>query len=308
MPSLQLSIAEPKTLARRVEGRIVRFAANAPRLLVAWSGGKDSTAALLATYHCCREKLYASFIHLVGQTHALNVQTVLRVAKLLGMDIVYLDACGRRFRQPLASLPRPPALIYVRSHGRLCKGFWEEAKTRGWPAPMERTTKPGKRWCCTVFKSEPLEALASIGFKWHIVGVKASDSHYRAKQLAGLSKEQPVKHYGSHINLYPIYDLSDGDIWSIIKHYDPDIYGAVKQQYDVFGYSPNCLVCPLQSKKNFQRTIKQMPTQWLERTRQVLLLLQKHSCTKYPGKWTCRDLTFRLEEIEKELAKRDNHD
>ncbi len=301
--SILAYVSDPATLAAK---RIQCAAKRAGRLLVAWSGGKDSTAALLAAHRCCSEKLYAAYIHIVGQTHAMNLRAVLETARILGLNTAHMDVCGTRIIR-YSRLPRPPALLVVRSHGRLCKGFWNEAVARGWPAPLEHRGVRAKRWCCQVFKAEAFDALAKMGFTVHVAGSKMHDSSYRRRLLASLDPQCPLARYRTHSTLFPLYDMADADSWSIIESLAPEIKQVIEQQYTALGYSPNCMLCPLMKDSELRRLAEMMPCTWITGT---LARMHEISDTWCAGssskrKMSCTDLWKKMEILS--LAAKSKH-
>jgi len=274
----QTSLLGYTNLASVVEDRIRRFIDEyRPRFIyVFFSGGKDSAAVLAAAASCCKDRVVAVFNHIVGQTHALNVQAALGVARKLGLQIRRIVPKSPEHlslelaRQP----PRPGELLYlvVRSY-RLGLDYWSAVKHWGFPAPAERFGK-GVRWCCSEFKEKWWRDLPSNGLyegkpaKYLLVGVKRSDSSYRRKKW----KDSMVRVFrvsrGVDVALAPLADLSDADVWSLLRHYG--VYDTVRKQYDVLGHSPNCLLCPLMNTEALRRSLTVLPCSYLASLRKTL--------------------------------------
>ena len=281
---------DPGALAGEVESRIRRFARG--DLLVAWSGGKDSTLVLLAALSAAPGRVVAAYIHVVGQTHADNVRVALSVADRLGLEVVRVRACGRRLDAP--RVVRPPALLHILSGGTGCRGFWALVRDKGWPVQAG-----GERWCCSEFKIKPLESVARrLHLRRHVVGVKASDSWRRARILSRLGPGLPVIRHQAAITLYPIHDLSDGEVWALLRHYDRGIHDAVRFQYERWGFSPNCALCPMSSRGNWARAVENTPTRALRRYLGILREGAERACSRSPTGPGCESLSWRIRVVE----------
>jgi len=301
---MQMSLlAYNRSLVKLVESRIERFVDEyKPRYIyVYFSGGKDSSAVLAASTNCCPEKVVAVYNHIVGQTHRLNVEAVIGVVKKLGLEI-------RRIvpRNPenlritlLQDPPRPGQLLYlvVRSY-RYGLPYWDAVKKWGFPVPSERA-RNGVRWCCSEYKEKWWYMLPPNGVhrgrtvKYNVVGIKRSDSPHRAKTWRTMINIYDSK---SMVTLAPLYDLSDNDVWSLLRSYD--LYDIVKKQYDVMGESPNCTLCPLMPLHILEKAVTKLPTSYLEMVRDTI---EKYgvrgSVSEYKvSKW--------IEIIDKELERR----
>ena len=101
------------------------------------------------------------------------------------------------------------------------------------------------------------------------VGVRRSESPYRARLWAGKTWQVFENPDGVlDVALAPIIDLSDEDVWSLLRHYG--VYDIVKQQYIVWGRAPNCALCPLMGKRPLRQAVSNLPGTQLRRVLQVL--------------------------------------
>lgn len=295
-------------LRRVVEDRIRSFLDNfRPRFVyVFFSAGKDSSAALAAAVNCCPDRVVAVFNHIVGQTHFLNSQAAINVAKELGLEIRRIVPRTPKelqeilFQEP----PRPGELLYlvVRS-SRYGLDYWSAVDKWGFPAPLERWRK-GVRWCCAEYKKNWWKMLPPNGLyeakpaRYGIVGIKRSDSHYRSRRWKDFVH---VFYSGPplDVQLAPLLDLEDGHVWLLLKQYG--IYDNVHRQYEAMGHSPNCTLCPLMDAKSFKKTIKALPTGYLERLEGVLLRLRERYVE---GTFSHDKINRWLTVIEEELRRR----
>ena len=283
-------------IAARVEERVRRFIDEyRPRFVyVMFSGGKDSATALAAAMRVAPNRVVAVFSHIVGQTHHLNLQAALETAKHLGMRVRVLrpGSPGELRLALLREPPRPPELLVVVVSYRHGLSYWDAVLRYGFPAPAERFGR-GLRWCCSEFKEKWWHELPANTVyngrpaKALIAGVKASDSPYRAKRW-----KQPVNIFRAaqgqyRIALAPLYDLRDHHVWSLLRHYG--LYETIHKQYEVFGHSPNCVLCPLMNMEAFEKTIRVLPKSYLKRVLDVLV--------KVRGRY--RDGTFSATRLDK---------
>ncbi len=251
----------PGQLAEKVQ----RFYEEHPMdyLWVPVSGGKDS-ALVWALATIARVPHVAVFIHIPGQTHRDNVETVYRLAeKLEARDRrVVTVAETRRIRERLqAALEgcRLPCLLHVVAYTTRGEDYWQAMKRHGYPAPLGRFGR-GTRWCCGVFKHRVLQRLPYNGtrsgqpWKYGMDGVKATDSPYRRKRYTSdvITWERTRDTY-----LFPLRLLTDEQVWTLLEqlHLAP----IVKPQYQRWGRSPNCMFCPMIGRRSqIEKTVQAM--------------------------------------------------
>ena len=295
-------------LHRRVEERIEGFIEeHRPRFIyVFFSGGKDSSAVLAAAASCCMDRIVVVYNHIVGQTHVLNVEAVMGVARRLGLEIVrVVPRDGEWLRSWFArNPPRPGQLIYIVARTyRYGLDFWSGVEKWGFPVAAERFGR-GVRWCCGELKEKWWRRLPANGTyngrpaRYGAVGMKRADSPYRKRTWTSM-----VRVYKStspvNVTLAPLYDLSDEDVFALLRHYG--IYDIVYKQYKLMGQSPNCVLCPLMGFDKLKKTLKQLKTPHIQHVYNTL-------CRIYPRyrdkKYSNRMITRWLEILGEELNNR----
>ena len=296
-------------IASKVEDRIRRFIDEyRPRFVyVMFSAGKDSSAVLAAAMRVAPEKVVAVYNVIAGQTHSINIGTALELAKRFGMRVRRIVPRSRQAlrHELVANPPEPPELLVVvvisYRHGL---SYWDAVLRYGWPAPAERFGK-GIRWCCSEFKEKWWLELPPNGVfqgrpaKFIIVGVKAADSVTRRRRW----EKSEVNVFGAgqalDVALAPLHDLTDDDVWHLLKHYG--IYDIVHKQYEVFGHSPNCTLCPFMSYDALRKTLRQLPTQYIGR---VLRIMEEVRPRYKEGTFSADRLDRWIEMFREELRRR----
>jgi len=163
----------------------VRFL-NERRFTVLWSGGKDSTAALLwVLNHVKHEDWNILFIEVTGNTHPLNIQYVYETAKQLGV-----------FNK----------LIHAR---REDLDFF--AAMKRWGIPLIGV----QRWCLNQFKQKVIERHS---YFTQVSGIRRTDSARR--KHVGL-----IEYYRmtGNIAVNVIYDWSKERVLQYIKEHGVEI-------------------------------------------------------------------------------------
>lgn len=233
---------------------------------VGFSGGKDSSAVLAVAVNTIGgDNVTGWFWHIPGQTILDNIMASKRVAGKLGLEWRTITV---REPRELWTLKPEPGTVYHVIVGR--KPYWELLREKGTPAPP-----PYPRWCCKYYKEEPLANTRPQrpGRRYILTGVKRSDSRARAKRWPeSCRKTFKSKHGVQDIALAPLCNLTDSEVWSLLKYYD--IADIVKQQYIKYGRSPNCALCPLASKKQLKKAAKNLPRSMIEK---YLEALQPHN-------------------------------
>ena len=237
-------------LAGRVESRIQLFAERCGGgLVVLWSGGKDSTLVLLAARKVLGRRPPALTAVVPGQS---NVHAIIVLARMLGYTVRWLK--GRD----------PPPYGIVGLVARRGADFWTLLERYGLPAQM----RGRKRWCCAKFKSEPLEA---IRYKCALVGYKASDSTWRRLRL---EREGWLARRNGRLVAAPIHDLTDDQVWLLIKHYDEGVYVHLREWYRSHPNGPDCTLCIVAGVEKFRRAAASAPPSLLARARAVFTALE----------------------------------
>ena len=234
-------------------------------VIVSFSGGKDSAAALAAAVDALgTDPVVAYFIHIPGQTIRDNVLAARLVAERLGL---LWETIVWEYDTPLPAVGGTVYHVIVKDWP-----YWELLAIKGTPLPP-----PRPRWCCKRFKEEPLgyapcapttldgrRACARIV----VVGVKRSDSRARAKRWANTHAKVFEREDSMDIAVAPLVDMNDAEVWALLSYHN--IHDIVKEQYDRWGRSPNCVLCPLSSKKQLERAARLLPTSFLQRYYEAL--------------------------------------
>lgn len=217
--------------AAKAIDRIARFAATCNRLVLWYSGGRDSTAVAVLARQALGTLPPAAAAPVPGNS---RIDVVLAVARALGYEVhVCNDASG-------CPAPQPQTLVVVRRG----EDMWSALTRFGFPAHQ-----PGKykRWCCQRFKNEPLDRIA----KAHGVDCALSgaydESVWRRRSYAGLNREMPVADYGIYRTLYPLMFLgwSPEDSLGVVRRYAPEAYEVLSRWYSSHTGSPDCALCIL---------------------------------------------------------------
>ncbi len=277
------------------------YQAFAPRhLWVPVSGGKDS-AAVWGLAAEARVPYVAVYVQIPGQSHADNLRAVLETARLLGVEerrVVRVDKT-REIRPRLAEALEqcsPPCLLHVVAYTHRGEDFWAAMRRYGYPAPLGRFGK-GTRWCCGTFKHRVLQRLPFNGLRagkpWKIGmdGVKATDSPYRRRRYTCDIITWPSTR---DTYLFPLRLLDDNQVWRLLD--ELGLTAAVRPQYERWGRSPNCMFCPLVSRRDLvEKTVENMTPAARSLLRQRLEeLLPRYR----PGTFSHRSITKWLEALE----------
>jgi len=197
--------------------------------VVLFSGGKDSTAALLRSLDLGLPISRVIYVEVVGNTHRLNIDYVYWVSRRLNVPLVHL-------RTPI--------------------DFSEGL--RRWGKPLTKRN----RWCMRMKIDTALKYIR-MNLRPPVIlvdGIKVKDSKHRASYLPKLirgseyylvvgSRRIPI--FRKTFNMFScciIYDWSTDDVWSYIRSVDPDVYSRLKFIYDTLGNSGSCIKCPLVDK------------------------------------------------------------
>lgn len=175
-------------LAGQVEALILGFYERyrPPIVYVGFSGGKDS-AAVLAAAARVGVPFAAFFWHIPGQTVADNLQAAMKVARVLGLAWETITVRDPRELSKTVwpwdsnRLPEPGRVYHV----IVAQPYVHGLARYGPPPPP-----PYWRWCCKLYKEEPLHNLPPVArdpetgrpARFIITGVKPSDSPARARR------------------------------------------------------------------------------------------------------------------------------
>ena len=177
-------------------------------IFVSFSGGKDSTVVS----HLVRKKMREEkVLHIFGDTK---------------LEMPFTYEYVERFRK---NNPATPLLTAKNTE----KEFYEMCEVVGPPSRL-------LRWCCTVFKTSPINDVISTFFNDKDIltfyGIRRNESTLRSKyerdyESPKISKQKVVT---------PIYDWLDMDIWLYILTEKIDFNDAYKLGYARVG----CWCCP----------------------------------------------------------------
>ena len=200
------------------------------RVIVAFSGGKDSTVLLSLTLEVCRERdLSIALLH--GDTLVENplirdycdrfINSLSKWAEKNEMDI-----------EVLRVTPKPDMT------------FWVNLIGKGYPMPSFRF-----RWCQQHLKIKPAQRVLQKERGIMLVGMRKSESverkHSLEKRMNGIELER------NGVRVFaPIYDWSDEDVWEFLSNNSPpwgeDYFELISLYKEARGE------CPLIPDPNFK--------------------------------------------------------
>ena len=308
----QLSLLSYEKLARLVEDRIRLFIEeHKPKwLYVDFSAGKDSSAVLAAALSCCRDMVVATYLHLAGQTILENSRAAIEVAKRLGLKIYKYS--GLKTPTQLRSVlmrdkpwENAPSLIYVVT---TVSGmdYWSATLRYGLETPLERQGGK-KRWGCALMKTMWLAARPPNGryndrpARFAAVGVRMQESRYRTKLWRGKLWQVFGEKYQKEpdVVLAPIVDMSDADVWSLLRHYG--IYDIIRPQYKHWRRAPNCVICPMMGRQALRQAVSNLPSGYLCH---VLSVLERIEPRYKDGTFSKKKIHEMINIIRDELSRR----
>jgi len=202
-----------------------------PRSIVyLFSGGKDSSAALILTRDVVREyalknnaKVYIVYIYITGNTHPFNAYCASSIMlwheKNYGFKPVFL-AREKVFQE------------YVAKYGlEIGSG----------------------RWCYTEFKEKLIRDFERTIPRpvVEIDGMKPSDSKHRSEiitsEIQVIERANGFRYYSWH----PLYNMRDEDVFEVVRKHQE--FRCVVDIYERFGDSLNCVICPYKSREKILR-------------------------------------------------------
>ena len=273
------------------------------RLYVFFSAGKDSTAALAATVYAGPEVVRRTVVvynELVGNTAMINVETARRIAEKLGFENIVTVESPPYERITLAVWEhKPPFMLHIRARARGGESFWEAVEK--WGPPVLISGERGyKRWCYSEFKARhwerlPPERRGKELYRFMVVGVKATDSHWRYSRWVkeGKAGEEMVRrfrsetYFGSVIDvaLSPILYMSTEEVWQLLR--EAGLHGELVA-YEYYEDSLNCIICPLRPEEKQVRIIQELVRrgQELEKLRRAYEAISRLRVLREEGKKT----------------------
>lgn len=260
------------------------------RLYVFFSGGKDSAAVLAAVAYAGDSVVKRAIIvynELVGNTHPLNVRQAYNIIQKLGFEEPTVVE-SPPYSRIAVEVFRGVKVLHIRARSR--RGdFWDAVEAWGLPVLRPGT---GRRWCYNEFKEKhwralPFELKNGKPSRFVVVGVKATDSHWRHARWVTLNPSSPrwervfewrdgsrrITDYA----LSPILKLTTDQVWSILGEAG---LGKELVTYRLCGDSLNCVFCPLRSPEKQRRIIECVlkmneGVEILQRAKTALLSLQR---------------------------------
>jgi len=185
------------------------------RFTVLWSGGKDSTAALLWVLdHIRHDDWNVLYIEVTGNTHPMCTQYVIETARQLG---IYNKLIIRR---------------------REDVDFFECLKQYGLPIIRHN------RWCLHKFK---LPFMLRDAHRVHVLGVRREES--RARSL--LYSFVVYSMQEDRLLVCPIFDWKSEHVEKYMKEHSVELNPC----YSIYGHSGNCMFCPNHSKDKAYKTL-----------------------------------------------------
>ena len=238
--------------------------------VVSFSGGKDST---VVSHLTCTTLSNASVMHLFGDTK-------------LEFPLTYTYM--KRFRE---NNPRTPLLESKSEHD-----FMDLCDQIGPPSRV-------MSWCCTVFKTGPLNTLIKNFTKGNSIltfyGIRQSESASRRKYQQLKNDDFMDLHKTSNIDtspkihnqrvVSPIFDWHDIEVWLYIFSHDLDLNDSYRLGYTRVG----CWCCPNNSRWSTFLTSLYLPEQnseWENFLINFAKRIGKQDAETYvqTGKWKAR--------------------
>jgi len=190
------------------------------KVVVSFSGGKDSLVALHLASRAGIRKAVFSDTTIESKR---SIEFVREVGVLLGVDIKILK-------------PR--------------KSFWELVVHLGIPSV-------NNRWCCPTIKFQQLNEYARRnGILYYVTGLRRTESVARRRyDKTGRNPMLP-----NTIQLNPIVDWSEKEVWEYIKKYNLPIPPG----YEDGLLRNGCVICPYKSPKELEKVKKLEPEIWVK--------------------------------------------
>ncbi len=181
-------------------------------ILVAFSGGKDSLAALTLVSEVVPSGGVEAFIvEVPGNTHVETIRYVKEVSERFGVELRVL---------------------------RADQTIWEAIRKWGFPSPR-------RRWCATFFKMKVVKKFLSENYEeipLVITGEKRSDSK-RRKNLPPIERRRDW----GQVTVHPVLEWTDEEVIRYLTKKGVNICPL----YHRIGASGGCLYCPFKTKRTY---------------------------------------------------------
>jgi len=221
------------------------------RVVIMFSGGKDSTAMLdmCLRFLGSRNIDAIVLIEVAGNTHRICLETAQKIIEF------YHEAfgIGDRFH-----------IVRERYYCTKCgvrHDFYEYMLRHG------LLPGPHARWCMRYFKTEPFQlfcrqCFGSVSRVVAVVGVKLSDSKFRSERyaravgrvvrgtwLTSSSTEASTRGWRA----LPILEYSSQELWNYLKRVAQEVYSILREVYNRYGDVLNCVFCPFKNRAQILR-------------------------------------------------------
>jgi len=196
---------------------------------VLFSGGKDSLVVLDLAHKYWKDNFKVIYIEITGNTHPKCNKYVHKVVNEYGVELIHLKY-DRDFFDMLMELGYPSVL-------------WS-----------------GARWCLQRFKDRPMMWFNKNNtVNLTASGMKQGDSNRRRiwiekNVVNGITINPRKKEYGK-VQLLPIYNWSNEDVWNYIKENNLPLNPLYKE----IGRAGNCVICPALRKCEFLAVMQKCP-------------------------------------------------
>jgi len=196
--------------------RVMRFRLDNKDFTVLWSGGKDSTAALLWVLNNVRNNGFkVLYVEITGNTDWRCNEYVLKTAESLGIE---------------------DRLIY---HKATVNGLDFYQLMEKWGVPVIKY-----RWCLYKLK---IPAFQNVPTKFIVSGTRKSDSKIREKYVREITHSRFIGKWSFNV----IWDWSKEQVLDYIR----DNGVRLNPCYDILKHSGNCCFCPYADKTHIIGTL-----------------------------------------------------
>lgn len=204
--------------------------ANQRRIIVAYSGGKDSTAMSLMLYDWVTARGLRNI-----EVLFVNADTLSEIPAMREWTVQFMREIVKKFKNAgvdsdfSITTPEPTETFYWR------------VLIRGYPAPTYNF-----RWCVKLLKRKPSARITQSGDHIVLLGHRDEESPSRSSSmkrrlgLCPLSAGRCSSYYllmdGASKRLYPIRDLSEDEIWKYLISKNTKGEISLDKLFELYGY------------------------------------------------------------------------